>query len=97
MSELPYIDEDITLKAFLLLVIVSLCYAIRVLYKSKLDLEEYVREQDKANLGVMAELTILINNIADSASQNTDKLNDLKVQGEKILGLIKNRLNNGGS
>lgn len=59
-------NNDATIQGILMAVIVILIVTIGLLWKSKLQDEKYIREQDKETLKILLELTNTLKDVQDS-------------------------------
>mgnify|MGYP000324283256 CR=1 FL=1 len=91
------LNEDTTFKVFLFFVIVVLILAIGFLWRAKEKRDEYIREQDKANLTMLNEVTNAVKDVATNTNENKENISTLKLQSQRLLDIIQERLKHGSS
>lgn len=86
------LNEDTSFKVFLFFVIIVLIIGMGFLWRAKEKRDDYIREQDKANLTMLHEVTSAVKEVAATTDENKTNINTLKMQSQSILDVIKERL-----
>lgn len=99
LSVLPtdMLNESTSFKGFLFFVIVALIIAVGFLWKAIQTRDAYIREQDKANLTMLNEVTNAVKDVANNTNENKSNITELKLQSQRLLDIIQERLKNGSS
>ena len=85
-------NTDATIIGILLAVIIVLIVFIGFLLKAKLKDEEYIREQDKANLEMLLGITSSVKETGISTDRTAIKIDSINIKTTSILEIIKDRL-----
>jgi hypothetical protein len=85
-------NTDATIIGILLAVIIVLIVFIGFLLKAKLKDEEYIREQDKANLEMLLGITSSVKETGISTDRAAIKIDSINIKTTSILEIIKDRL-----
>ena len=85
--------QDVTVIGLSLAFIVILLVIITKLWKAKQESDQYIREQDKANLQVLNALANSLNGVETKVEKGNDKIDDVSSQISTLRGDLLNKLN----
>lgn len=85
-------NSDATIQGILLSVIAILLVFIGMLWKSKINDQDYIREQDKANLEMLLKVTSTIDGLGKDVNKIDETTSANNTITSNILGIIKERL-----
>ena len=82
-------NDDATIIGILLAFIVLLITVIGLLWRQKVKDEDYIREQDKANIEMLNLITNAVTELGKSSDSNTLKLDSVNTRTSTILEIVK--------
>tara|TARA_R110002073_G_scaffold144403_2_gene296495 strand:- start:2442 stop:2765 length:324 start_codon:yes stop_codon:yes gene_type:complete len=89
--------SDVTIIGVLLAFIAILIY-YNIRTDKKLEkCHEYIREQNKANLMMINDLTVAVTGIGQTGEKTAEKVEDVNSKASNILTIIKERLTRQGN
>lgn len=86
--------NDVTVIGVLLFVILMMATALGFLWRAYRDNEQYIKEQDRANLEMLKDVTAAVKDVATHTNDNRASLGDLRLQSQRMMDLIDTRLTN---